>query len=78
MKIINKLNPNTYLVERLWPYIQFEDHREYLTENEHLSLEGLYLDFAERRWMPQNETYKKESELCTEEFRQVLEFIERI
>ena len=67
---------NNKLEQRLWPYIQYPDHREYLTKNEDLSFEGLYLDFIERRWLPQNELYKREAELCTEQFRQVLRFIE--
>ncbi len=69
---------NNKLELRLWPYIQYPDHREYLTENKNLFLEGLYLDFIERRWMPQNEMYKEKAESCTNEFRQVLKFIELI
>lgn len=50
-QIMNKTK--SYFVERLWPYIQFNDHREYLTEDKDINLEGLYLDHEKGVWKPQ-------------------------
>lgn len=67
---------NNKLQIRLWPYMQYPDHREYLTQDKYLEFEGLYLNYSDREWMPQTFQYTKKAVSYTRDFKQVLKLIE--
>lgn len=64
---------------RLWPYTQYQHHREYYLSTSLMpDLEGLYFDYMKHKWMPQNENYDKKAKEFQKKFDENMKIIEHL